>query len=609
MRGAVVFGLFVSVALTGCYRSTSADGASSDAGRPAPPRDDAGVEPAPPPPPPPPITDPPPAISGGNLMVTASGSLAVIADAERRAIYFVDLATRAVRQRIELAAGDEPGRTIEDASGDLHVVLRRAGAILDVDGAELRVLGRRPVCPEPRGIDFEPSTGSLHVACAGGELVSLPAAGGAPTRALTLDDDLRDVVASGGRLYVSRFRSAELLTIDASGTVVDRRRPGFVRTSGRLGDIVMLPNVAWRLRAMPDGSVAMLHQRSVSTNIDVETDGYMGSGRCPGGVVEPAISIFGPTGAPRESGSMEFATLMVDLAVSPAGDELYLASASGGGAARMLPGSSVRAIRMSTLESECMAGETIGSEASAVAIEVLSGGRIVALERNPLQIWMDRASGGSVSFPIDGAPVVEVRGHELFHASTPSMVACASCHPEGAEDGHVWDFGATGPRRTQTLLGGILGTEPFHWNGDQASMHEIMRVTFGERMQGAFTDADVSAISAWLEALPSPRGSVADAASVARGRALFQSDEVGCASCHSGAALTSNENEDVGTGRPFQVPSLLGVMHRAPFMHDGCAPTLDAVVAGACTSADAHGRTSHLGGPERADLVAYLRSL
>ena len=49
----------------------------------------------------------------------------------------------------------------------------------------------------------------------------------------------------------------------------------------------------------------------------------------------------------------------------------------------------------------------------------------------------------------------------------------------------------------------------------------------------------------------------------------------GCITCHSGPRLTNAQTVDVGTGAPFQVPSLVGVGTRGPFMHDGCAKTLD----------------------------------
>src|SRR5262249_26625612 len=59
-------------------------------------------------------------------------------------------------------------------------------------------------------------------------------------------------------------------------------------------------------------------------------------------------------------------------------------------------------------------------------------------------------------------------GHGIFHANSGAGLACASCHPEGGDDGRVWRFrlkdGTAVPRRTQNLRGGILATAPFHWD-------------------------------------------------------------------------------------------------------------------------------------------------
>jgi hypothetical protein len=47
---------------------------------------------------------------------------------------------------------------------------------------------------------------------------------------------------------------------------------------------------------------------------------------------------------------------------------------------------------------------------------------------------------------------------------------------------------------------------------------------------------------------------------------------------------------------------------RAPFLHDGCAPTLlDRF--GTCGGGDLHGRTSQLTAAELADMAAYLESI
>ena len=83
----------------------------------------------------------------------------------------------------------------------------------------------------------------------------------------------------------------------------------------------------------------------------------------------------------------------------------------------------------------------------------------------------------------------------------------------------------------------------------------------------------------------------------------------GLASCQ-GQRLSNEQSSDVGTGKAFQVPSLLGVAQRTPLMHDGCAATLEARFTDtACGGGDKHGVTSHLFADEIADLVAYLETL
>jgi mono/diheme cytochrome c family protein len=119
----------------------------------------------------------------------------------------------------------------------------------------------------------------------------------------------------------------------------------------------------------------------------------------------------------------------------------------------------------------------------------------------------------------------------------------------------------------------------------------------------------VQRLIGWLDTQPAPRRSVGlDLAASERGRELFESREVGCAECHSGALMTNNETVDVGTGEMLQVPSLSGVSLEGPYMHDGCAATL-ADRFGPCGGGDRHGKTSQLTDAERSDLVEYLRTL
>jgi mono/diheme cytochrome c family protein len=135
---------------------------------------------------------------------------------------------------------------------------------------------------------------------------------------------------------------------------------------------------------------------------------------------------------------------------------------------------------------------------------------------------------------------------------------------------------------------------------------------FSGRMAGPLlTPEQRDAVGAWIESIPSlPPPSDLDPAAVARGRALFGDATVGCATCHGGERFTNNHTVDVGTGKAYQVPSLLGVTWREPLMHDGCAATsLERFMLPSCGGGDAHGVTSTLGAGALADLIAYLRSL
>ncbi|KYG07834.1 hypothetical protein BE21_27095 [Sorangium cellulosum] len=204
-------------------------------------------------------------------------------------------------------------------------------------------------------------------------------------------------------------------------------------------------------------------------------------------------------------------------------------------------------------------------------------------------------------------------GHTVFHGRNNGVaeaVVCASCHPEGQDDGRSWSFNPTGLRRTQSLAGGVLDTAPLHWDGDLKTFRAFLREVFVKRMGESHPSPEgVAAFASWLDAIkPVPLSKPADQGAVRRGEALFNDATVGCASCHSGETLTNDQTVDVGTGKAFQVPSLRGLAARAPYMHDGCAATLRDRF-GPCGGGDKHGVTSTLTPAQIDDLVAYLETL
>jgi cytochrome c peroxidase len=186
-------------------------------------------------------------------------------------------------------------------------------------------------------------------------------------------------------------------------------------------------------------------------------------------------------------------------------------------------------------------------------------------------------------------------------------IACASCHPDGEDDGLTW-FGADlTPRRTQSLAGGVSARAPYHWAGELESFSALIDEVWVTRMAAlrAPTPAQRDTLLAWLDQIPTPRVTEAlDADTVERGRVVFEG-EGACSQCHNGADFSDHlaHNLEISTG--LRTPSLVGVAARAPYLHDGCARTLLDVL-GAC-GGDLHGRK--LPASAKADLVEYLRSL
>jgi len=602
--------------------------------------------------------------------VSATG-VAVAADPDRDRVLIVDAGgTRAVSV-IELGAGDEPARVAlgsvpsdssvpVEAEERAFVALRGGGAVVTLDLATASLVERREVCDAPRGLAVDVAREALYVACAGGALVTLPLAGGGVTRTVDLGPDLRDVVVLSDRLMVSRFRSAELLEVDANGNVVSATTPTPVTTQGSgatvdsRGNGVLrpitrhqTPSVAWRMISDGQGGVAMLHQRGTSDVLEllggapVYYEGTSSTGASCAAVVQPAVTVVGAGGSEFASAPLAGVALAVDAAVSPDASQIAIVNAGPrdrkapiqetlrGNAdptpipespdppviARVMNLSGLHSVQEDTppdFESACASAQTVSGPSPAIAVAWGPNHELFVQTREPsrLLVYRSRLSDPDV-IELGGASVLDT-GHELFHRDAGLGVACASCHPEGREDGRVWNFGDVGKRRTQPLDTGLEGTEPFHWNGGLPALSHLMLDVFVTRMGGVVQSPErIAALERWLYARkPLPPLLSGDDPSVARGRNLFASPEVGCVECHAGDKFTLQESVVVRPGdEPLQVPNLVGVGYRAPFMHDGCAATLEQRFDPTCGGGEAHGNTEQLSPEELLDLVSYLRSL
>lgn len=242
-----------------------------------------------------------------------------------------------------------------------------------------------------------------------------------------------------------------------------------------------------------------------------------------------------------------------------------------------------------------------------VAVAFDGGGGVVVQTREPAALFL--GSGAKVVLSTVSRADT---GHAVFHSNAGGGMACASCHPEGTEDGRIWKFSCEGQRRTQSLNVGIAGTAPFHWSGDMKDFSQLMGNVFVQRMSGPqLASEQLDATLNWIDRQPRvPVVAAADPAAVSRGHALFNDGgTAACATCHAGAKFTNNLSVDVGTGGLFQVPSLIGVSGRPPFMHNGCAKTLGDRFSPGCGGGDKHGVISRLTPAQIADLIAFMETL
>ncbi len=274
----------------------------------------------------------------------------------------------------------------------------------------------------------------------------------------------------------------------------------------------------------------------------------------------------------------------------------------------------------------------------------------------------------------DPMPATLRLGQKLFFSANSDdvpltqnhWVACASCHVEGRSDAVTWKF-EQGPRDTPSNAGGLLDTGFLFRTADRSQVQDYWK-TINVEQGGHFSITNpaqktlLDAIAAYVnDALPAPVPPSTDATHTLQGTALAnlraQGEtvfaQVGCGTCHRGPAKTDSGMDnpsldltgpivstpttggvllhDVGTcvqggdfpdvdhtdldgdargACAFDTPALRGLTDAAPYLHDGSAPTLDAVVPIMLQATVGASQTPpSLSSSDQQALIEYLRSL
>jgi len=240
---------------------------------------------------------------------------------------------------------------------------------------------------------------------------------------------------------------------------------------------------------------------------------------------------------------------------------------------------------------------------------------------------------------------------EIFGDPARSLgIACSTCHNQsdvnqrffiGGISPHAGAVDIDGsffnPRfndhRSDALdipsLRGLRFTGPYGRDGRFASLRDFTRNVIVNEFKGSEPSPLIlDALIAYMlefDFLPAPhlerngRLKASAPAAARRGEALFTEADPAmngrsCASCHLPSShFTDNQVHDIGSAGDgassgysgaFDTPTLLGMLHTAPFLHDGSLSTLAAVV-------DWKVETFGLGldDAEKSDLTAYLEAV
>ena len=557
-----------------------------------------------------------------SIGITPDGTTVFVVNPDSGSVSAIDTASESKLD--ELVVGRDPRILAVGPDGHRLYVTSQASATLTIlDVQQFSTLATLRVGPEPYGVVADPNSHFVYVAASGAARIDV------------VDTELAQVVDTipvqtrpkglalsedGTRLYVTHFLSGAVSVIDLTSRTV-------------LAVIATGPesNIAQRIVLHPMNNRAYLpHIRSNVSNphplfdttlfpvvsvIDVATDQHLLHERLELSVVDRPVN------------------LPFDLALSSDGQRAHIVYLGSGDMsvidltsrqvlAHLEVGDGPRGIVLTPDDRTAYVVNSLSDDVSVVDLSTFEEITRIPVTTSPLSPQMKR---GKLLF-------TSSRSTRL---SRDRWMSCESCHADGEQDGRTWLF-PDGPRNT-TNLRGLAHTQPLHWSADRDEVQDF-EFTIRELQAGtglieegephpelgqpnAGLSADLDALAAFVESLqpkPSPfrqaDGTLSPAA--LRGQAVFHRADVGCADCHIPSLFTDLLGHDIGTGNgpgellgpAFDTPSLRGVWHTAPYLHDGRASTLQDVLV-THNPTDQHGQTVHLSEAEVQDLVAFLRSL
>jgi mono/diheme cytochrome c family protein len=575
---------------------------------------------------------------------TGAGSSVLIARVDDRTVAYVadsdDTVIRAIdaetlREIAVLDVAGSPAQLVMGRGGGIFATIRDRNILLRIEGAgtegaPMRVAARVRTPVEPIGIALTPDEATVLVASGWGHALS-----GFETTTLKerfreeLGREPRAVVASddGERAFVSHAIGSDL-------------------------DVVDLRDPEHRTRVSMKAKESLSEGRFFAGEFDMRASQGFALARS----VAPAGRVFAPHARVRPMlvrseeaathyGSPEFGpTEEFDVGVldEDKGTALAQSLNTQGGTACVLPRAAASTGEGQLLVACVGTSEIVALDAAAVnphqAVtgrwKVPSGPMGIAVDPEGRRAlvwsqfahaltWIALAGNGSLvmsstTLPRRAQPESAFeKGRELFHSSDVRVSedgrACASCHPDGRDDGLVWST-PDGPRNPPMLAGRLDHAAPYGWLGNSADVPGHLKKTLARLGGTGLANDDRDALVQYVRTMPAPPvDAPKDAGLLDEGERIFESDRAACSSCHgTRGASPDGLTHNIGSWAQgdirgiFDTPSLRFVAGTAPYFHDGRYDTLHSLL----THIDGFmGHTAQLTPHELDALEAYLRSL
>ena len=565
------------------------------------------------------------------LAKTDQGNLAFVANEDDNAIHTVDL-----EKHEEVAITELPGAPsslVFLSDGRIGATLRDRNEVLILEPSldisrPLDILCRSAVPSEPVGIASYGSDGKENLVVTSGyghTLSVLDHEALGLVRAVDLPRDPRAVAISGTHAFISHVVSSELSVVALSTGEVESID---LLSKQKITSLVPSQNTSTSLNDHIHGtqvySLAVNGEGRLFVPMNTVDPGEVKITSAYGGTESPlkpfvgAVDLVARTQIPLPIPGNTTRSLecMLPRAAAARGSRLFVACL-GIDTLVELDGNARNAafaIRKRTRVPAGPLGLALSEHHAIVMSQFDRALTITSIDDDTPPVYI------ALSRPENGLDAKFERGRRIFHDSFEPRVssdgrACASCHPDGRDDGNTWST-PDGPRQTISLAGRIPESGPYGWFGNHPTLHSHLTQTmsrlgglgFGENDQ-----SDLDALATYITRMKAPvvTADPEKAAAIAKGRELFHAPTQGCGECHAEGGSDKGKH-NVGSGRElearlsFDTPSLWAIAGSAPYFHDGRYASLDELLA---KGDDRMGHAKHLNAEERSAIATYMESL